>query len=77
MLTISNESITYYASLVSYYSVYKLKRMKTGPVALYLKAVAKLKKVRRSESFIIIKGQLLTKFVSRYAGGHGTQTVSL
>ncbi|MGE0683287.1 MAG: Tn3 family transposase, partial [Candidatus Binatia bacterium] len=36
VLTISNESITYYASLVSYYSVYKLKRMKTGPVALYL-----------------------------------------
>jgi TnpA family transposase len=35
-LAISNESITYYASLVSYYSVYKLKRMKTGPVALYL-----------------------------------------
>src|SRR5262249_25167261 len=29
-------SITYYASLVNYYSVYKLKRMKTGPVALYL-----------------------------------------
>jgi TnpA family transposase len=36
VLTISNESITYYASLVSYYSVYKLKRMKTEPVALYL-----------------------------------------
>lgn len=35
-LAISNESITYYASLVSYYSVYKLKRMKTGPVVLYL-----------------------------------------
>lgn len=35
-LAISNESITYYASLVSYYSVYKLRRMKTGPVALYL-----------------------------------------
>lgn len=35
-LGISNESITYYASLVSYYSVYKLKHLKTGPVALYL-----------------------------------------
>jgi TnpA family transposase len=35
-LVISNESITYYASLVSYYSVYKLRRMKTEPVALYL-----------------------------------------
>jgi Tn3 transposase DDE domain len=35
-LAISNESVTYYASLVSYYSVYKLKRMKEGPVALYL-----------------------------------------
>jgi TnpA family transposase len=36
VLAISNESVTYYASLVSYYSVYKLKRLKTGPVALYL-----------------------------------------
>jgi len=36
VLGISNESITYYASLVSYYSVYKLRRMKTEPVALYL-----------------------------------------
>jgi hypothetical protein len=35
-LAISNESVTYYASLVSYYSVYKLRRMKTGPMALYL-----------------------------------------
>jgi Domain of unknown function (DUF4158) len=35
-LAISNESITSYASLVSYYSVYKLKHLKTGPVALYL-----------------------------------------
>lgn len=35
-LAISNESVSYYASLVSYYSVYKLKRFKTGPVALYL-----------------------------------------
>jgi len=35
-VAISNESIAYYASLVSYYSVYKLRRMKTGPMALSL-----------------------------------------
>ena len=35
-LEISNESIKYYASLVSYYSVYKLKRLPAWTVYLYL-----------------------------------------
>lgn len=35
-LEISNESITYYASLVSYYSVYKLKRLPVWTTYLYL-----------------------------------------
>ena len=35
-LQISNESIKYYASLVSYYSVYKLKRLNERMVYLYL-----------------------------------------
>jgi len=35
-LGISNESIKYYASLVTYYSVYKLKRLDTSLVYLYL-----------------------------------------
>ena len=35
-LEISNEGITYYASLVSYYSVYKLKRLPVWTAYLYL-----------------------------------------
>lgn len=35
-LGISNESIKYYASLVTYYSIYKLKRLDTSLVYLYL-----------------------------------------
>ena len=35
-LQISNESITYYASLVGYYSVYKLKRLDQSVAYLYL-----------------------------------------
>ena len=35
-LGISNENITYYASLVSYYSVYKLKRREQSLAHLYL-----------------------------------------
>jgi hypothetical protein len=35
-LEISNESITYYASLVNYYSVYKLKRLPVWTTYLYL-----------------------------------------
>ena len=35
-LQISNDSITYYASLVSYYSVYKLKRFPVWAAYLYL-----------------------------------------
>ena len=35
-LEISNESITYYASLVNYYSVYKLKRLPVWTAYLYL-----------------------------------------
>jgi len=35
-LAISNESIKYYASLVSYYSVYKLKRFQAATTYLYL-----------------------------------------
>jgi Domain of unknown function (DUF4158) len=35
-LQISNESLNYYASLVSYYSVYKLKRLPAWTVYLYL-----------------------------------------
>ncbi len=33
------------------------------------------KNAKKSVIFMVVKGQLLTKFVSRYAGGHATQTV--
>jgi hypothetical protein len=35
------------------------------------------KNAKKSVIFIVVKGQLLTKFVLRYGGGHGTQTVSV
>ena len=35
-LEISNENIKYYASLVDYYTIYKLSRMSTGMVYVYL-----------------------------------------
>ena|SRR2546425_3935441 len=35
------------------------------------------KNAKKSAIFMVAKGQLLTKFLARYVGGHATQTVSL
>ena len=35
------------------------------------------KNAKKRMIFIVVKGQLLTKFMPRYVGGHATQTVSV
>lgn len=44
LLTISAESIHYYASLVDYYTLYKLKRIKSAKVYIYLLCLSSLSK---------------------------------
>ena len=49
--------------------------LEDAPVARRLSQNSK--NAKESVIFMVVKGQLLTKFVLRYASGHATQTVSV
>ncbi|MEE9272179.1 MAG: Tn3 family transposase [Robiginitomaculum sp.] len=64
-LNISNESIKYYASLVGYYSVFRLKRFETWTVYIYLLCFIHHRYQRHHDNLLVSFIYYVRKFVDR------------